>query len=513
MGSEGKNRILIFTCQNLHHNDRPSNGGSLRMYGLGEALKARGHEVIYSVPQRYLNGSVDISSELRNNSHNVTDIGDKIAEINPATVIFGNWGLADEALECDVPTVVDINGSLILENFYRKQHGILDDALAKIRALTKADLILAGSYAQKMYLTAWCLMAGISPTHLSVEVVPFSLPPQLPVPRPPDELTFVMAGYNWPWLNGQKAIEEIGLELEKRNCGHLHIYTDSPPYSDILPKEDSSSDRASELKREHLNRVSFHDTLPYDHLIDVLCKSSVAVDVWEKNIERELAFSTRTVTYLWSGLPVIGNSFGGLAELIKRYKAGWAINSNDNGQLGKLLKKIISDPKQLLRYGQNAQRLVRECLTWDKTIDPLDRFCRLPRKNRSFSPFLHLINRFEQDHQQLVHNLEAAHKTTEHQKQEVKRQRENIARQNQRIWEQNRKNEMMEKQISALHSQRELMGMVHRRPKGFALLTSPVLGWRLLRRLVIGLPVLMYLFLLTRIGLSVETIWNWWRRA
>jgi len=36
-------KVLIVTYQDIHHSDRPSNGGKLRAYSLGEALKERGH--------------------------------------------------------------------------------------------------------------------------------------------------------------------------------------------------------------------------------------------------------------------------------------------------------------------------------------------------------------------------------------------------------------------------------------------------------------------------------------
>ena len=242
MHSTNTNKVLIVTCQALHHSDRPSSGGKLRAYSLGEALKERGQQVLYSVPRSSLRETAAGQEDLSRYCHEVVDIKDIIEEVHPNTVIFGNWGLADQAAECNVPTVVDINGSLIIENYFRKEQGVLDDALGKLRALAKVDLILAGSNAQKMYLTAWCLMAGISPKNLPIVVVPFSLSPNLPVPQHANELKFVMAGYNWPWLDGHQTIEVIGRALGKRGEGHLSIYTDSPPYSDVLRKVYSSSD-------------------------------------------------------------------------------------------------------------------------------------------------------------------------------------------------------------------------------------------------------------------------------
>jgi len=476
--------ILIVTCQGLPQPDRPATGAGLRAYGLGEALKKRGHQVIYSVPEACLDGSRDSFEDWIRYSHNVTDIKDIVTQVSPDVVIFSNWGLACEAAECEVPAVVDINGSLVLENHYRKRGTLLDDTVAKIRALSKVDLVLAGSETQKTYLTAWCLVAGMDPDTLSIEVVPLSLPPHMPKPQPPEEPIFVMAGYDWPWLDGQSAIEVVSRELERLKRGHLNIYASPPLYTDVLPGEDSSLDPTGSLEVGHLPHVTLHEPVSFDKLVGILSQSSVALDAWGRNLERELAFPTRTVVYLWAGLPVIESAYGELSELIKRYGAGWTVDPCDAPYLADLVRNIVTDPGRLAGPRSNVQRLVTSHLIWDNTIEPLDRFCRSPHINRRPSPLISTLDRFERDQQTLQHELEETHQT-------IRKQ---------------------EERISDSRAECELMGLIHRRPKGFAVLTSPSLAWRRLRRLVFGLPVLAYLFTLTSIGHFLYTLSMWRRR-
>lgn len=462
----------MVTCQGLPQQGKAPTGGSLRSYTLGEALAQKGHEVIYSIPEICSDNSGDTSIDYRRYAHNVTDVHERIAEIKPDIVIFGNWGLVGQALECDIPTAVDVNGSLVLENFFRNRgRPILDDALEKIKAFTKVDLIIAGSTRQKMYLTAWCLMAGMNPDHISIEVVPFSLPPEIPDTAPSEEPLFVMAGYDWPWLDGRKAVEVVSGELERLGQGHLHIYTTHPPYTDILPHEDSSCDTSGNLEVDHLPRITRHDPVSFKELVGILSKSSVALDIWNPNLERELAFPTRTVVYLWSGLPVIASPNGELSALIDRYQAGWMVESHDHESLAGLVRKIVKNPKQLRQTRTNVRRLVANHLTWDKAIEPLNQFCRFPQRYRKPSPLLSKLNR--------MHNNQLT----------------------------------LEKKLNRAVDEKKIMGAIHRRPKGFAILVSPALIWLKLRRMVIGLPVLTYLFVLSSTGDFLHRLSRRWGKS
>ena len=459
----------MVTCQDLPRLDRPATGGGLRAYGLGEALKKCGHHVVYSVPKACISDSSDISKDRMQYSHSVTDINEIVSKVRPDIVLFSNWGLAEEAPECDVPVVVDFNGPLVLENLFRGREAFIESALTKIRALTKLDLVIVGSEAQKTYLIAWCLMAGMGIEDFAVEIVPFSLSPDMPKQQPPDEPIFVIAGYDLPWLDGQNAIETVNHELERLQRGHLHIYTSSPPYTNVVGGENSSLDSTGNLDVSHLSRVTQHAPVSFKKLTEILCQSSVALDVWNRNLERELAFPSRTATYLWAGLPVITHNFGGLSHLIERYKAGWTLEPSNNKCLIDLVENIVTAPECLIDPRANARRLAADHLTWNKTIEPLDRFCRAPQINRRSSPLTFTLNSYE------------------------------------------KKQHVMEKRISDLQAERELMGMVHRRPKGFAVFTSTSLVGLKLRRILYGSPILLYLAIITSIGQILHKLWLWRR--
>jgi hypothetical protein len=103
------------------------------------------------------------------------------------------------------------------------------------------------------------------------------------------------------------------------------------------------------------------------------------MDVMQRNPERELAFTTRTVEYMWCGLPVIHHDYDELSDLIREYEAGWTVDPADRAALDRVVAEILAKPAEAARRGRNAQRLVRERLTWDRTAESLDYFVRHPR--------------------------------------------------------------------------------------------------------------------------------------
>ncbi|PWH19530.1 MAG: hypothetical protein DDG58_04635, partial [Ardenticatenia bacterium] len=131
--------------------------------------------------------------------------------------------------------------------------------------------------------------------------------------------------------------------------------------------------------RDHA-RVEYMGFVPHDRLIEEYRRAHVALDVMARNPERELAFTTRTVEYMWCGLPVIYQDFSELSPLIKEYEAGWVVNPADEAQVEAAIEEALTCPHEVRRRGENAQQLVRERLVWDKAIEPLDTFCRNPRR-------------------------------------------------------------------------------------------------------------------------------------
>lgn len=392
-----RRKILLITCEILPLSGYPLSGGGIRVWGLIKGLESRGHEVIYSVSDPAIEGKNDIPDCWRKNSHSVRNINEIISRVSPDLVIFEQWGLATYLKEIPIPVVIDLHGSLILENIFRDRSMIATDILTKIRVFQRADLLICAGERQKKYFWSWALMAGMDPLDLPVRVIPLSLPPDPPSHRFPEDLTFVHGGTLWPWIDPFPALDIVSQKLKEWGRGVLELYVGSPPG---LDEEITAIDRL----RIHLgesDHVKINKPISHDDMIQRYINSSVAVDLYRINPERELAFTTRTVEYLWCGLPVIYGNYGELSQWIEKYQAGWVVSPEDTSQIGKIVEKILNDPKLLEKRGAGAARLVREQFNWEETISPLDEFCRNPtirRKERSILTNLNLeLDRKEED--------------------------------------------------------------------------------------------------------------------
>jgi len=135
--------------------------------------------------------------------------------------------------------------------------------------------------------------------------------------------------------------------------------------------------------------------MPHPQLVELYRHAHIAVDVFVPNVERELAFPSRTVNYLWCGLPVIHASFSEVAKHIRDYEAGWVVAHDDQEALRETVIGVLANPDEARRRGENAQRLARERFSWNLTAEPLDAFVRRPyiraargsrKRDAAFSP-------------------------------------------------------------------------------------------------------------------------------
>ncbi len=477
--------ILIVTCQALPVSGKPTTGGGLRAYNLGKALEECGHKVLFSLPRHSLTTEVT-KKQWQGLAHNGYDIGNIVNTSGAEIVLFCNWGLAAAAKNCRIPAIIDMNGSLVLENYYRRHSNLYLDSITKLSALAKTDYIIAGSETQKAYLTSWCLMAGIQPDSLRIGIVPFSLSADTPDNGDNNEIEFILAGYDWPWLKNMQQIQAVCEELELCGNGSVHLFTSVAPYSDVI-NEDSSTDLSGNLQSLDLPRLVKHRPLDFSELTKKMTNGTVALDIWQRNPERDLAFPSRTVSYLWAGLPVITNNYGELSKLIQKYQAGWGIDSNDFSELKALTQQIANGGVDIKKYQENARKLFAEHLSRDKTIKDLNKFCCNPSLNRTVSPFVakyYFMREFSMRLQnQSKNDAELLHLNS----QEIKQK-------NIKLKEKNR--------------ECELMGLLNRRPRGFAVFQSWSLIRRRLRRMVPGAPILFYLTALTIIGHFLHLMWT-----
>ena len=376
-----RRRVLVLTRDLIPVEGSPTSGGGIRAWGLGEALRSAGHDVVYSVPTKLVPEG-DAFDEMRRLSFDPQDLHTTILRAEPDILLLEQWGLATHLPETNLPVVLDLHGSLILENAYRRHRSWTSNAAAKIKALRRADLVTCPGDRQLAYFMPWLMMSGADPTDMPVEVVPVSMPPEQPerTANADQPLQVVYGGQLWPWIEPGAGLVAATEALEEMGEGTLSLFVNEPANQDVMPYDDSTRAPAWRLPARVLNSdvVNSEGMVPREEMIQRYTAAHLAIDLYGWNTERELAFTTRTVEYLWCGLPVIYGHYGELSKLIRQYEAGWVVDPSNMGAVRATVKAALSDREELQRRSENARRLVAERLSWDKTVAPLDAFVQDP---------------------------------------------------------------------------------------------------------------------------------------
>lgn len=372
--------------------NRSVSGGGLRAWGLGEGLKSRGHDVIYSIPRKIAEAK-NLSGELLDYAYQPEHLWKIIRKVVPDVILFEQWGLVTYLEKTNIPVVIDLHGSLIIENYFRKHRGLHNNVAAKIKTLVKADYIICPSERQKNYFIPWLMLSGFPVDEESIAVVPVSFSPDLPERDLSSELTFIFSGGLWPWINPFPALDIVAEQVKSHRNGCLKVFSQKPDIKTVLPKDAFGTGHMSNIDRlKNIDRVDIRQFIPHEALLKEYRKASVAVDIYQWNRERDLAFSTRTIEFLWAGLPVIHAEYSEISDYIRKYEAGWCLDPNDVESISKTVSEIYSDRDKVREYSENAQELVKAHFTWDRTVGPLNNFVLDPFQKRRKQTFFDLVS-------------------------------------------------------------------------------------------------------------------------
>lgn len=382
-------KVLVFASDMLPLGGLPTSGGGLRSWQIIQGLRSAGLEVAFSMPveDRYL-GRVyrdKIPDEVVELAWNFGNQDRIVARIAPDVIVFANPDLNYLKRRWEIPIASDLHGPRIIE------FELIDNDLsarnrpyrlmAKINNLLKSDFLTCAGMRQKYYFLGFLLQAGIPLGDIRIEFMPVSLSPEIPVRTETGagDKTFIYAGGFYPWQEVSSGLLMLSERLRRRGQGRLAIYGGSHR----LHKKDASDfDRLMGTLREN-PRVHFAGYVDREELLRHYLRGYVFYEIMGRNYERELAFTTRTVEALWCGLPVIYNNYSDLSEYITRYRAGWCVDPADRTALESAIDEALDAPDTAGEYGCNAQRLVKERLTWDITIRPLADFCKKPSISRT----------------------------------------------------------------------------------------------------------------------------------
>jgi len=395
-----KRRVLVVSADILPYPSLPTTGAGLRAWSLGQGLISRGHEVIFSMPAAACAGR-NVSPDILRLAWQPQQLHKIISTVAPEVVVVCGWSTMNHLLEpIHVPIALDQHGPLLLERQFRQAGTAEANQREKWRGLSQADYFCCAGHKQRAYFEPWLKQAGFEANSSLTGVIPVSLSPDLPAHTFAAELTFVYGGVFLPWQDPTAGLEAVIGQMEARQRGQLKFFGGKHPF--IKMEEDIFKTVLQRLEQSF--RVAVQPMTAHAELIETYRQAHVALDIMAHNAERELAFTTRTVEYLWCGLPVMYHDYAELSELLRRYDAGWVVSPQDKAAIQAALTEIFEQPNVIIRKSANAQRLVRECLNWELTIEPLDQFIQQPtmRANKPTLPtknLSHLLDNAYQHYQ------------------------------------------------------------------------------------------------------------------
>ncbi|HEX8221373.1 MAG TPA: glycosyltransferase, partial [Chloroflexia bacterium] len=374
--------VLLVSPDVLPVGDIPASGSGIRAWALGKGLESRGHKVRFTMPRAALQGREgQVPIDYVRGAWTAENLQSMVDALAPDVIVSCGWPNLTWLPRANLPIALDLTGPHLLERIYQEHLDARANSEEKLAALQRADFFTCIGERQRHYFTGWLAQAGLHPDEIgtSLQVIPYSLDPEQPQHVWPsewdsEEVRFVYGGIFLPWHNPAPALLAVATALQEQGRGRLEVIGGKHPFHAVHtggfgPLVDQLATMPS---------VSMLGLLPHDALVARYIRAHVAVDVMQPNAERQLAFPSRTVHYLWCGLPVIHAAFSEVAAVIREYEAGWVVRHDDPDGLRAIVNSILADPSEAQRRGENAARLARERFTWDVTVDALDRFVRDP---------------------------------------------------------------------------------------------------------------------------------------
>lgn len=384
--------VLLISPDVLPVGDIPATGSGIRAWALGKGLEAQGHHVHYTMPAPAIKGrEASVPPEYVEGAWSPDNLQSIVDELVPDVIVSCGWPNLTWIPRPNVPVAIDLTGPHLLERMYQGYRDARANSLEKVRDLSRGDFFTCIGERQRYYFQAWLAQAGVTVEELtsSLATISYSLDPQQPEHVWPadwrgTDVRFVYGGIFLPWQNPAPALLTVSAILDEQNAGQLEIIGGKHPFYPIPTGiYDPLLERLASSRRTVMTGL-----LPHDKLVDKYTHAHVAVDMIMPNAERELAFPSRTVHYLWCGLPVIHPTFSEVASYIHDYEAGWVVPHDDPAALSEVVLSILADPNEARRRGENAQRLAASLFSWDKTVAPLAAFVRRPyiRSERAVLP-------------------------------------------------------------------------------------------------------------------------------
>ncbi len=351
------------------------------------ALKNAGHKVTVSMPLTNYLGKKNADRIIATLDEqevwacrNFDEPHIVLNRIQPDIAVYANINLFSSIARFakDIVQIVDCYGPLQFEGLLMdhddyesamQDGGLLEEQCRHlVDRMREIDYLVTVSERQKYFWSAYCTLAGFSFNDLNVLVCPAAFEVS-PVPRKTaPKLTVVYAGGFYPWQRPDRFLKEAAACLEKIEGATLHVF--GGPHAG-LPNEIEVNTMLQELQL--FRCVQYHGYRPIEELMQTLSTAWCALELMERNIERELAVTGRTIEFLSTGTPVIYNDYSTLSTLIKSYGAGWTLSTaGSSAGLDLVFRDLVQRGTTFVdELSANARRLAEAEFVPERAMAPL----------------------------------------------------------------------------------------------------------------------------------------------
>jgi hypothetical protein len=354
-------RIAIVCNGSVPGSRLPSGAQGLRAHGLHLGLRAAGRACDIVTRESTVRAQLDRWSarSMRFPGH-WRILKDKVLarhlKADYATILFIGWVGIDGYAKAEGQRVVyDFFSPSLVEHSFISSGGRLEGKRLKKNALlAQADILIANGQGRADYgadyLRAEAGLPALAPPRSVRLALPWSRFPQ-PEGGP---LRVFFGGFDQAWTRGLGAenLEEIaaldGIEVTAIGIGeHLHFWQ-----------------KKARRARRPARRVQVHDVSELDTYRALNGHCHVSLDVFARNAERELCYSTRAVTSLATGCPVITMAFTEVGRLVAETGAGWTLEDFSLPAIAGLLEHLAQNRGEVAERARNTRKF------WELYCDP-----------------------------------------------------------------------------------------------------------------------------------------------
>ncbi|MEI9970890.1 MAG: glycosyltransferase [Ignavibacteriota bacterium] len=396
--SAGKKSVHVFASDFLPFPGCPRTAGGNRSLQVISALRRAGHHVTFSMPLTTHIGRQHIervrplltSDELWA-CENFFNPDIVVQRFEPDIVVYCNINVfrTVSRFPKDVIHILDLYGPLQFEGLLldTADH---DAAMQDARQLQERckvlvekfrdiDYVVTVSERQKYFWSAYCTLAGFSFADLNVLVCPVAFDVPDVERKTAPRMTVVYSGGFYPWQNPENSLRATTKLLERIEGAKLHIF--GGPHAG-LANEKEVYRLLDELQKSP--SVQYHGYRPAEELAETLSTAWCALELMERNIERELAITGRTVEFLSTGTPVIYNDYSSLSSAIQKFHAGWTIPPSRPELLESVFTELAQGGVKLVnQLSANARALAAEEFNPVTSIAPLLDVCQRGARKRT----------------------------------------------------------------------------------------------------------------------------------